>query len=878
MVKYIMPDGTSMTPENKISKNWSANLPGGKLPDVQKFQIGGSTALVGSEMQHNTQTTVRPDLAGNEMYSPESVKVETDTGPAKSQIDKFTSFKEAPVNLLGEEDEARTRADQEYLFHSREEEFAKRDRIYNRLSKAENPQDVAAVLDVLHDFQDWSMSEANDPYAYRQYIKTAADGAKAYGKTHEQLQKERIVVGPFVQNEEGELEEQVAIGEDGYLVEGAQIRHRGYAIRVDTIKSGEKTRVKSTVRKSIDRKSGDPIESPITIEETEKVANYKEKIYFGTEEERNALANAHEELMRTLIIGKLVHEQQGIFDKYRAAIGELVKVHYLNGIGLNNEHIAWVFQAKDIKKITPEAPDNQEAGLRRSKTFRMMYLQGNCETKEKMEKHLNDTYNLEQLLDSDTIKRILKLQKTLGVQYVDSDAANMPDQVKAARFLLGKGLTRNETTGQWSVAWLNKDQRDPSKATSGEERGIKAVKLEKGVRGFLTEFGNPYARGSRDTTYQLANRMAMVLGEPSQTIDDVKIADRLFWMWGERDELSLEVYAPEAIPNGQEFLDAFNNLTAEDYGKWREWCDERLKYFAMPGEPVGSDLAKIFYPGYYRLKDLLNDRPTGSALTINGFDRLTQSLMTLARTEVNVGGQSVNRCMKEQLFGHKANDGLPAEPAKEMGEIEWSQVTTPATIEDALQSDDPETRTISQAARELGINSSAAADGATQYFWLMNFLAGDENPGKRPLAMINDESPDPKSFLKASGFTGKNKFITIVWHEPGQVFGQWREKQVEAIRAGKKLDKLVREQAEARWSLGRKNYWEGVRSLPDYPMWLDQTVRVRLPSGSSKTYNLLELIEGTESMPGMAVRFGFLDRTEAKRYPNKPTERFELIK
>lgn len=796
-----MPDGT-MTPENSFNK----------------FNIGKPADLAGSGVQTSESAaflkSIKPD-EGHEMRIGKEVKLQ-----------------------VSQEDEERRLQEQAFYAAQRDEQWGRRDRDLNRLQNAEKVSDVAGVLEILKDFQDWSKQEASDQYSYRMYTKTALDGARAFGKSAKQLQEEGIVessgVGP-------------AIRDDGYLDEGAKVLQNGYAIRVE--------------KQLINLPSGKE--------------GIKERYYFGTKAERKALAVAHEELMKNLIVTYKIHEQTGAFDINRAALDEMVKYFYIRQVGLTNEQIKWVFKAADIKKITKENPLNQESGQRRSEAMRAFYLIGMCETKEKMEAHLNDTYNLDKLLDQPNImQNALNLMRDSGFQ--DPDASGMADDIKVARFLIGKGLTYENDT--WKVNWLNKDQRDPSMVDTEEFKnklGLNSVKFEKKVRGYLTEFGNPYARGNRDTMYVLGNRIGELVGDK----DDVRIADRLFWTWGERDELGLEVFSPENIPTGEELLDTFNKLS-EDYDKWRDWAEERLRYFSLPGEPIGSDLSKIFYPQFYRLKDLLNDRPTGPHLTVDKFKRFTQSLMTLARTDVWCGRYELDeegnqtpiklmetRSIKEQFLGHKNNDGFTDESALELGEIGWEQVTPPASMEDSQFGAELEPNQAS--AREIsGPDAAAVGDNAMGYFWLMNFLAGNENPDKRPWAFVNDESPDPKKLMKTIGFTGKNKFLTIVWHDAALVFGDWRKKNKEAMLSHISTKKLIKDEAEAAWKQGRKDWFAGIRSLPDYPTWTRQSVDYKdMNADSPKSITLNQYIER------LAVRFGFLDSKDR----GHPTKRVKVL-
>lgn len=813
-----MPDGMT-TPENysqfKIGK--PADLPGGKL------EISDSVKAL---------QNIKPD-EGHELRIGNETKLQ-----------------------LSEEDEERRMQEQAFYAAQRDEQWGRRDRDLSRLQNAEKVADVAGVLGILKDFQDWSKQEATDQYSYRMYTKTALDGARAFGKSATQLEEEGIVESPGMGRP--------AIDGSGYLTEGAKVLQNGYAIRVE---------------KQYKNLPGGKQE-------------IKERYYFGTKSERKALAIAHEELMKNLIVTYKIHEQTGVFDMNRAALDEMVKYFYIRQVGLTNEQIKWVFKAADIKKITKENLHNEESGQRRSEAMRAFYLIGMCETKEKMEAHLNDTYNLDKFLDQPNImQNALNLMRDLGFQ--DPDANGMADDIKVARFLIGKGLTYEN--GKWKVGWLNKDQRDPSKVGTEKEknkRGLSAVKEEKKVRGYLTEFGNPYARGSRDTMYVLGNRIGDLVGDK----DDVRIADRLFWTWGERDELGLEVFSPENIPTGEQLLETFNKLS-EDYDKWRDWAEERLRYFSLPGEPIGSDLSKIFYPQFYRLKDLLNDRPTGPHLTVDKFKRFTQSLMTLARTDVwcgryklddggNVevemeengrtpkldeGGNRIpiklmeTRSIKEQFLGHKNNDSFTNEPALELGEVGWEQVTPPASMEDSQFGAELEPNQAS--ARKIsGPDAAAVGDNAMGYFWLMNFLAGNDNPDKRPWAFVNDESPDPKKLMKTIGFTGKNKFLTIVWHDAAFVFGDWRKKNKEAMLSHTSTKELIEKEADAAWKQGRKDWFAGIRSLPDYPTWGTQSVDYKNLSGGLNK-GTLEKIPMVEFIERMAVRFGFLSKDEIRKLP-----------
>lgn len=776
-------------------------------------------------------------------------------------------------------------AESYYANQGREETYGRQDPDFMRLVNQETPKDVASIMDTIRTAEQWSYQEAIDTYGTRRMLSVALKKAKTFSMSHSDLQDERIVVAK--NGNSGEL-----IGADGYLIDKAKVRLPGYSIRVD-----ESSVTKEIVipHMTFDRDPKEPGAAPI---KKEWEVQYKEvpieKVYFGTEKERIALKNANEWLVRNAITSEKLHQQTGAFDSLRAALDELVKTFYLKQITSTNEQLKWTFTAPDIEKITADNPENRDLGERRNRAMRIFELVGHCETKEKLEKHLNETFNLEEILDAETVERTLAAAKALG-QGVGTFSGS-EEQIKnvkfakAVEFLIGKEITITEdpTTKikkyELGANWLTKDQRDPSKTTDPvekEKRGAGAIKVEKDVRGFFTQFGNPYVKDSRDIMYTIAARAAIVVGGKDAT-GAVRDADRRFWLWGERDRLGLEVYAPNAIPTGEGLVDKYNSLTAE---QWRnEYAKENLRYFSISGEPVASDLSKLYHPDFWRLKDHLHRRITGELITTGKLGHLAESFMSLNRTEVDLGYPNKStRSIREQWLGFKGDNVLRVEPAKNLGDIQWEKLGVSGEVMEALTSENVENLNwedtklpenlkeeikkwanipgfVKEVNDSLSPIGSAVRDGAEGFYWLMNFLAGDGNPDKRPFSMfISKVKPD---FLMDSDcYTGKIKFERIT-NDANGAWGDYRGIERETIinkNAGKirkdeiDSDEMIKRIALQNVDRTLKAWMAGVRSDEQYPIWSAKKIDYQDDTGSTKMTSWGKFVET------MAVKYGFLD-------------------
>ena len=747
--------------------------------------------------------------------------------------------------------------------HHTQEEYAKRDRLLNRLMKAENSKDVAAATQVVRDFENFHFGETVDRWTFGGFKKTALEGWRAYEKTLDDLTDDEIVVGQ--------------VGPDGYLVKGGRVRHDGYTIKVERAVEQKRVVIPHLV---YDR---DPNEAGAVIikKEYEAVDQNEtvEKPYFGTDAERKALKVAHEEFHRFIVTSELIQNQNAAFYMTRAGLEKMVDHFYYAQDYLTNKQIKWLFTAADIEKITPQNPENQELGRRRDKASRLHYLVGMCETKEQMEDFLNTTDCLEEILDPSTIERTLKIaekmDKITGMPETDDQKHEA-----AVRFLLGKDVKITVGPGGYKyemVGWQTKDQRDPllkRKRADGQtdesdefHEGADAIGDEKDARGFLTDLGNPYAEESRDNLYLLQARFSNLVGVGGEWA--VNDASRYLWTWGLFDELGLVKYTDdENMPTGKELLEKKNTLTHE---KWEEYAKEKRKLFTLKGEPTGSDLAKIIYPYYWRLKECLLNRPAGPFLTIDKFKRLTNSFLGLCSTKVDIvddGGtvHKESRSIKEQWLGYKSVDGRHNEAAKNLGDIEWEQVRMSG---DLLQE-------IGNVNNEVDLG--AVRDNAYNYFWVMNWIAGREDQVKAPWQFIMKGVENPASLKEVSDYTNKIKFWKILTHDKMIVWGDWRSRYLATRAANPNMshkecadmtEKNAIQDAATMLDKGQKDWYEGERSRPDYPIWIMQKIEYLKSDGSVGTTSLREFVEGRINKPGLAVKFGFMSPEQIKKYPSR---------
>jgi len=495
-----------------------------------------------------------------------------------------------------------------------------------------------------------------------------------------------------------------------------------------------------------------------------------------------------------------------------------------------------------------------------------------CEQKENFEKHLNESYNLEEILDYEksgatTIDRVLDVAESKGVLTTErvmalNDKGEDAKYVEAVKFLLGKDVkVEKDTNGNWKYSlekWLNADERDPFsnvRRTGADGKEFKkegksiADETKAGFRGYLTEFGNPYAEGYRDNLYALMGRMNEIVGSNMAVTE----AGRFFWTRGMRDELGAEVYT-KRLPTGEELLETYNKLSFEE---WEKYCKTIRDCYAINGEPVCSDLSKVFWPKLWRLKEMMLDRSAGPYLTYDKFERLTQSELSLCRIR---NEKRELRSVREAWLGYKGKEKDLNEQAKDLGDINWEQASVPEGLKDSVEATE--------------IDKSGISDNADGYFWVMNYLAGDDNPEKRPYQFIMKGVEDFRKLQKPEGYTDKIKFWKIVWHGPAITWGNWRERyqrnKARGINDVDFTEKEANEQAAQMLNKAKMDWWSGITSLPDYPLFMAQQMEYKNSSGSTNTMAVRNFVEK------LASKYGFIDQKEKNKAPGY-IKRMEII-
>ena len=826
-------------------------------------------------------------------------------GPSEEELTRF----EGPKMLLSDEDaekqrlqEQEFRARSEYL--GREEQYSRRDPELQLLLFPESAKDInKAVLRILEKYTSLDLREANSPYRLQYYMDAADAGEFIFSHSTKDLHDEGYIDGE--------------IGADGYLNPDGRPKKFGYAIRVDTekreirIKEEKETRHERRTERTkqthyIPRfnsegkvESLEPIQVEVETEHPDRIEKWEEvskptitieKFYYGTDNRRRELHNASKAAFERLVTTARMHDLFQILESNRADISGLVTILYLKANHISNEQWGQIFNSPDIAKITPENLQNNEYGGRIDKAMRMMDLLGHAETREKMEGFMNKP-TFEKIVDA-AKPRALEIMRQL--KYEDPEART--EEEKVVRFLVGKGAIRED--GKWALrGWLSSEERDPANASPEERqwwkdkderwtRGFNAIEREKGfadengliengVRGFLTEFGNVWARGERGEIEIMLARIKLLLGDGNAIRD----ADRIFELTGMRDELNLEVLS-EKIPTAEEIIAAHRINDERGYEEWRDQAEWWLEYFKLAGDPTASDLSKIFYPHFFRLKDILRDRPAGPLLTVSDFQRFTQSMLSLGRSEVEVSkGRKETRSLLEQWRGYAGGDTDELrEEAKDLGEIDWDAVDVPEDISKTMEELKTELKDDEKALKEvleMMIESKSAIKGGIwAYYCLMNWLAGRDNVLKAPWLFALDEKENIRALNILETYTSKEKFLSIIWHGPAIAWGNWRERYRghRQTEKPKKLVDALEEEAKKAITKGKKAWYKGVRNLPQFPEFMAQKVKVIRATGAGYSefeVPMLERVEGRPDEPGLAVNLGFMSIGEVAENKTK---------
>ena len=852
----------------------------------------------------------------------------SEQGPEFSPVGAGGPPKEGDVDK-----EPEFRARMEYL--GRDEQYARRDPELQLLMFPENSQDInKSIVRVLEKYTDFDKREANSPYKIQYYMDAADAGVFIFGHSPEDLKREGYIKG--------------SIGEDGYLEEGGKPIKFGYAIKVDTekkeppVKEERERRYKAWTENTKQThyipkfdaegkiESLQPIQVDVKIEHSERTEEWEEtshpiitveKFDYGTENKRKELHLASKAGYERLVNTAREYTLFSVLEDMRADISGYITTTYLKLPHISNEQWSQIFNSPDIAKITPEDLENNKYGWRIDKAMRMMDLLGHAETKGKMEDFMNKP-TFEKIIEA-VKDRALEIMDKTG--HKDDEAKNMSDEQKVARFLIGEAAVQEEN-GRWTLngledngepridRWNTDEERDPSKATQEEiewwetekerdpskatqeeiewweendkkySRGFDVVEHEKEVRGFLTEFGNVYARPEqnlRDKINLMFSKIALLLEDKGAVRD----ADRYFQITGLRDEANLEVLAKR--PSVEEIIEAHKLKGEVGYDEWRKEAKKWLKWFSLPGDPTASDLSKIFYPDYFRLKDILKDRPAGPILTVYDYDRFAQSMFSLGRSDIKIDGkkEKQTRSILEQWRGYAEGEGMLQEKANDLGDIDWNAIKVPDKIEGLKVKDEikelTEEKEKEKVKKLLEVSKQAIPGSLWSYYTLMNWLAGRDNKMKAPWLFVLDETENLPLLRIASTYTNKEKFLSIVWHGPAVTWGKWRhlyikyknenEKVVE-----KRVKKHLSDKEEEKTQKGKRDWYKGVRNLSNFPEIMAQKVKIVKASKTGiGTYEvtMLDRVEGRLDEPGLAVKFGFLTKEELQENETKRLQR-----
>lgn len=846
-----------------------------------------------------------------------------------TELDERTRSEEQEA---GSEQEFRARMD----INSREEEYARREPELRLLMYPDSPKDIdKAICRILDRYTDFDKSEMNSPYKLQYVMETVAANVFIFGHSPQDLEDEEYING--------------TIGEDGFLEENGEVKKFGYAIRVEkvreekTIKEQKEKRHEAWTENTVQVhkvpvynqdgsfKEFNVVEVEVEIRHPERVEKWEEvsrptltieKFYYGTKNERKALENASDAALERSINTARQHGLFEIMEGMRADISGLVTTYYLKAKHISNDQLYQVFNSPDISKIDSENLENKENGTKIDRAMRMMDLLGHAETKEKMEDFINKpTFSkiIEYLREEGKALDVMKFSgfednEKMLTQMIRDEFGNIPEEqknklvkeYKIARFLIGKGAIRRD--GKWVLEgeisyiedgenktekWMTKDERDPSiffqewKDSKNPDkkvkwkRGFAAKKFEERVRGYLTEFGNVYAQKHTDI---LIGRIKSLIGDASAVRD----ADRYFQIFGQRDELNLEVLT-DNLPSAEEIIAKHRIKGEKGYDKWREYADFWMEYFKLQGDPVASDLSKIFYPQFYRLKDILRDRPAGPILTVHDFKRFAQSMFSLGRSEIKINGEIQIRSILEQWRGYaqigkEGKDGyMPAEKAKDLGEFEWSTVQVPENVMQTASDlmgelmadrdqvlENLEQQAIPDEIKEdikamLKEVDEAVTPSIYTYYSLMNWLAGRDSKIKAPWLFILDEEENFRVLENMNTWTNKEKFLSIVLHGPAQAWGNWRDLH---IQHGNKdaVNAYLNDLEYNSTQEGKRNWYKGARNIPGFSKVMAQRVHIVRPDSDGyykdEEVGLYEIVEGSTAEPGLAALFGFLEAGE----------------
>ena len=171
----------------------------------------------------------------------------------------------------------------------------------------------------------------------------------------------------------------------------------------------------------------------------------------------------------------------------------------------------------------------------------------------------------------------------------------------------------------------------------------------------------------------------------------------------------------------------------------------------------------------------------------------------------------------------------------------------------------------------------------------MNYLAGDDNPNKRPWQFIMKNFDRADDMTEEEWYLDKIKFWKIIWHGAAVALGTWRERYLAArndpSNVGKSREECIKiaedrldAQAAEMLEKGKEAYFDGVRSSPKYHKSLSSPVRFTIWTKEKGIQNaeikLQQAVEGRgNNNVGLAPRYGFMNASKI----GNPPEYIEIV-
>ncbi len=370
---------------------------------------------------------------------------------------------------------------------------------------------ISTVTELLEDFEDLEKQEAHDRYTLKPYYQTAGARARSFEKDIDTLLSEEII--SIARDKKGKpityKEQPVYITKVlGYSIENKQQK---------TTKSRRQVLEERVLDEAGEVKEINWKERITEEEAVDEVPDY------GTNEKRERLARVYRRSEMMMVVRERLHNLYAYaYLPHTADLPGMAENFYLRYPGFTNKHLKELFNLPDFAEFEKN-PENNLLGQRIDLALRMFYTVSQSEMKSKME----------------------NLMKRPGWKFVEDKLLEFEEESAETLgnedFLrLPKEEQRKYAIEKW-IGKVDKWEKDEKriKDTTKEE-------VEGGRRGFLTMFGNLYAKGNTNEREKISSLIGILVGDPVAT----RIADRFFKISGLAAEEGIERYFqyPNGIP------------------------------------------------------------------------------------------------------------------------------------------------------------------------------------------------------------------------------------------------------------------------------------------------------------------------------------------